>query len=78
MTGDRDGETEADGELVEEMVAARSLPAAGFRGALSRHLAAEDPGYGPRPRHLRPWATGFLLSSMLIMLLALAQATGNL
>jgi hypothetical protein len=78
MTGDPDGETEVDAELVEEMLAARSHPAAGFRGALGRYLAGEDPGHGPRPRQLRLRAAGFVLSSLLIMALALGQATGSL
>jgi hypothetical protein len=40
-------------ELAGRLAAQRALPRAEFRGALSRHLAARDPGYVPRPERLR-------------------------
>ncbi len=79
MTDEPDAEPdEVEEELVEEMLAARSLPGAGFRGALARHLVSEDPGYGPRPQGLRLRAAGFIVPSLLIMLLGLLQATGSI
>lgn len=39
-------------ELAEHLRMGRPVPAAGFRGRLHRHLAREDPGYGPRPERL--------------------------
>jgi hypothetical protein len=40
-------------ELAARLGAQRALPRAEFRGALGRHVAAHDPGYGPRPERLR-------------------------
>lgn len=44
----------ADDAGVERLLAGeRPVPTAGFRGALGRRVAVEDPGFGPRPSHLR-------------------------
>lgn len=40
-------------ELADQLGMARPIPAVGFRGRLHRHLAGQDPGYGPRPERLR-------------------------
>jgi hypothetical protein len=40
-------------ELADRLGMARPIPAVGFRGRLHRHLAGQDPGYGPRPERLR-------------------------
>jgi hypothetical protein len=54
-------------ELAERLHTQRPLPAAGFRGALRRHLAAQDPGYGPRPQRLRLVVAGYVtVGSVLI------------
>ena len=44
----------ADDAALEALLAdERQVPAAGFRGALGRRVAIEDPGLGPRPSYLR-------------------------
>jgi len=53
VTYQGDGQVELEGgeyELADRLGAERPVPSAGFRGVLRRHLAARDPGYGPRPR----------------------------
>jgi hypothetical protein len=60
-------------DLAERLHAERPLPAAGFRGALRRHLAAQDPGYGPRPERLRLVVAGYVtVGSVLIAVGAVA------
>jgi hypothetical protein len=56
--------------LGERLNAARPVPGAEFRGALARHLAALDPGYGPRPAHL--WAVVLALLGCALALLVVA------
>jgi hypothetical protein len=56
----------------------RPLPTAGFRGALGRHLAVLDPGYGPRPQNMRWKALSFAAGGLLLLALGLLQATGSL
>ena len=43
----------AERDLGARLASERALPGTRFRGALGRHLAAQDPGHGPRPEHLR-------------------------
>jgi hypothetical protein len=76
---------EIDGELTAEertlagrLQAHRPVPAAGFRGRLGRHLAAQDPGYGPRPPRLRLISFGYLAASVLLLAVGALQATGGL
>jgi hypothetical protein len=64
--------------LADQMHAGRPVPAAQFRGALSRHLALEDPGYGSRPNRLRLVASGYVVAGALVLGLGLLQATGTL
>jgi hypothetical protein len=64
--------------LAERLHADRPVPAAAFRGALGRRLAALDPGYGPRPERLRPTVSGLLGASALLLALGALQATGAL
>ena len=49
---------------------ARPVPGAGFRGALGRHLAEHDLGYGPRPERLRLMVAGYLGAGGLLIALA--------
>jgi hypothetical protein len=49
---------------------ARPVPGAGFRGALGRHLAEHDPGYGPRPERLPLMVAGYLGAGGLLIALA--------
>ena len=49
---------------------ARPVPGAGFRGALGRHLAEHDPGYGPRPERLRLMVGGYLGAGGVLIALA--------
>jgi len=44
-------------ELAELLDRERPVPPASFRGHVARRLAAADPGYGPRPPHLRAVGT---------------------
>jgi len=76
---DINGELEApERTLGERLEAGRPLPAAGFRGALGRHLAARDPGYGPRPARLRLITSAYLGASAVLLTLGALQATGAL
>jgi hypothetical protein len=68
----------AEQRLGELLAAQRAAPAAGFRGTLRRHLAAEDPGYGPRPPRLRLNVGGWLAGGALLIALGALQATGAL
>jgi hypothetical protein len=65
-------------ELADTLARERPVPAAAFRGALGRHLAERDPGYGPRPEGLRASVALYAVSGGALMLLGLLQATGNL
>jgi hypothetical protein len=64
--------------LAEQLRLDKPLPAAGFRGALSRHLEDRNPGYGTRPPRLRLIASGYLAGGALLLALGLLQATGAL
>jgi hypothetical protein len=64
--------------LADRLRAGRPVPAAGFRGALGRHLAIEDPGYGPRPRRLRLVASGYIAGGSVLLVAGLLHATGML
>jgi hypothetical protein len=65
-------------ELADRLAGERPLPAAGFRGALARRLVARDPGYGPRPEHLRLIVAGYLGGGVLLLALGALSATGAL
>ena len=54
----------------------RPMPAAGFRGALGRHLAARDPGYGPRPASLRLMVAGYAVAGTALLAAGTLVATG--
>lgn len=74
---DVNGEPTADERaLGDRMQAERPVPAAGFRGALGRHLAAQDRAYGPRPARLRAIAAAYLGASAVLLALGALQATG--
>jgi hypothetical protein len=70
--------TEKEQEQADQLRDSRPVPGAGFRGALGRYLAAQDPGYGPRPRRLRVIAAGYLGAAGVLLALGLLQATGAL
>lgn len=65
-------------ELADRLGAERPVPGAGFRGALARHLAARDPGYGPRPARLRLLAGGYLGAGWLLIAVGALVAGGVL
>jgi hypothetical protein len=67
-----------DQEFGERLRSERAVPAAGFRGALGRHLAARDPGYGPRPARLRLMVAAYLGSGAAVVAIAALGATGSL
>jgi hypothetical protein len=60
----------AEQNLAAALRIARPVPGAGFRGALGRHLAENDLGYGPRPERLRLIVTGYLGAGGLLIALA--------
>ncbi|MGO9752508.1 MAG: hypothetical protein ACLP8S_00715 [Solirubrobacteraceae bacterium] len=66
----------ADDALAEQLDAGRPAPSAGFRGALGRHLFALDPGYGPRPAHLRLAVAAYLVLGALLVLLGGLMSSG--
>lgn len=70
--------TPSDMELAERLTAARPVPAAGFRGALGRYLAAHDLGYGPRPERLRATVTTYLSLGLVLIAVAALIAVGTL
>jgi hypothetical protein len=86
MTGDDDIETAFTPEaftpeeqsFAEQLANQRPVPAAGFRGTLGRHLAAIDPGHGPRPERLRSMVLAYIAAGVLLMALGALQATGVL
>jgi hypothetical protein len=65
-------------ELGEHLASERALPATEFRGALGRRLVARDPGFGPRPEHLRRTAALYLAGGGALAALGLLQAVGVL
>jgi hypothetical protein len=76
-TSDLPGESPADSELERRMTGERPVPGADFRGALGRLLAASDPGYGPRPAHLRLKATGWVAGGGVLVLIGALEALGH-
>jgi hypothetical protein len=72
------GLTDTELALAEQLHLGKPVPAAGFRGALSRHLAARDPGYGTRPERLRLMVSGYVVAGALLLALGALQATGAL
>ena len=65
-------------ELAERLAADRPVPAAEFRGVLGRHLAARDPGYGPRPAHLHAAVWMSLAAGCVLAALGALVAVGAL
>ena len=57
-------------ELAEHLRIARPVPALGFRGRLHRHLAGQDPGYGPRPERLRLLVACYIGAGGVLIVLA--------
>jgi hypothetical protein len=68
----------AELELADRLAAMRPVPAPGFRGALGRRLAAEDPGWGPRPANLRPLVALYVEAGIVLIALAALLGTGRL
>jgi hypothetical protein len=68
----------ADETLGRRLNDQRPVPAAGFRGALARHLRARDPGYGPRPPRLRLIVAGYTVVGLAVMGVGTLVATGAL
>jgi len=69
---------DAERELAASLGVQRPVPNAGFRGALGRHLAVRDPGYGPRPARLRLFVGGYLGAGGLLIALGALVAAGAL
>jgi hypothetical protein len=70
--------TAADSQLADRLGAQRPVPSGVFRGALSRHLAALDPGHGPRPPRLRAIVALYSAGGALLMALGTLLATGTI
>ena len=68
----------AERELADRLGGARPVPAAGFRGALGRRLAARDPGYGSRPKRLRLMVAGWAGTGAVLLALGALTAVGAL
>ncbi|HEY3727747.1 MAG TPA: hypothetical protein VGL51_11265 [Solirubrobacteraceae bacterium] len=68
----------AESGLADRLTSERPIPAAGFRGRLGRHLAARDPGYGPRPERLRLKVAGLLGTGTVLVALGALTAVGAL
>jgi hypothetical protein len=68
----------AERDLATHLSVQRPVPAAGFRGALGRYLAARDPGYGPRPGRLRPLVAAYATGGSLLIALGTLVAVGIL
>jgi hypothetical protein len=64
--------------LGERLQHERPVPSAGFRGSLGRWLSVRDPGYGPRPEHLRLKVGGAFGGGLLMIALAALTAVGAL
>jgi hypothetical protein len=76
---DRDEHLEApERDLGAHLASGRALPGTEFRGALGRRLAAEDPGFGPRPEHLGRTVALYLTGGSALAGLGLLQALGVL
>jgi hypothetical protein len=65
-------------DLADRLGGERPVPRASFRGALARRLAASDPGYGPRPVHLRLMVAGYLGAGSVLIAVGALSATGAL
>lgn len=52
--------------LADRLQAQRPIPRGEFRGALHRRLIARDPGFGPRPEHLRGAVAVYLAAGGLL------------
>lgn len=65
----------AERGVAARLVGERQLPDSEFRGALGRQLAARDPGFGPRPEHLRRTVALFLAAGGALLTLGLLLAT---
>lgn len=59
-----------DEDMADRLRIGRPVPGAAFRGTLSRRLAEQDPGHGPRPEHLRLMVAGYLGAGGLLIALA--------
>jgi hypothetical protein len=81
MTDDSDLELVLPPEedrLAEHLASQRPFPTPGFRGTLGRHLAAIDPGYGPRPDRFSIMVSAYLGTGALFIALGALQAMGAL
>lgn len=67
-----------ESDLAARLSGERAVPPAGFRGALARRLAAKDPGYGPRPEHLRLMVAAYFGAGSLLIAVGALSATGVL
>jgi hypothetical protein len=65
-------------DLAVRLTDQRPVPGAEFRGILGRHLAARDPGYGPRPGRLRTSVGLYLGAGVGIVVLGALQGMGVL
>jgi hypothetical protein len=54
----------------------RPVPRPTFRGALGRHLASRDPGYGPRPERLRLIVGAYLATGAVLLALGALLGVG--
>ena len=76
MTNTDDNLSPEDLLVASTLASRRPAPAPAFRGALTRRLAALDPGYGHRPARLRTHAALLCLAGAILLLLGLLVGTG--
>ncbi|MDA8067318.1 MAG: hypothetical protein M0T77_01700 [Actinomycetota bacterium] len=76
MPDSEDNLTPEDLMVATALSTHRPAPAPAFRGALTRRLAALDPGYGHRPARLRTHAALLCLAGAILLLLGLLVGTG--
>jgi hypothetical protein len=56
-------------QLADRLANSRPVPSAGFRSMLARRLIAAEPGYRPRPAHLRLRVIAYLVVGLLLVAL---------
>lgn len=70
-------EPEVDPQIEALLSDERSVPHPGFTDALGRWVAANAPGYGPRPEYLHRRVGACLLLGAVLILLGLLLAVGS-
>ena len=79
MTDDDTDQPGDSSDVVPSLLSdARPAPAPGFRSALARRLAEEDPSWGPRPQRLWPLSLIPVLIGAALLLLGAFLSVGSI